>query len=149
MAKRSLETESAFTGYLHNISTVSTARNGKSRYFTGSLQVSKTDVRKVVCFKPEQHEKFMAAAGLRSPIKITGASLSPGRNQAVDIIFGRAAAMEVMPTELEFKKKKLDVTEQTASPKDLKSLVEEDVTVSDCVYNISNSPTGALLSLNF
>ena len=67
MAKRKLEFE-VLTGYLHNVSTVSTSSNGKTKYFTGTIQLSKTDLKRLTS---DKHDKFVSAASMNYPIKLT------------------------------------------------------------------------------
>jgi hypothetical protein len=45
-------------GYLHNVSTITTSSNGRTKYFCGTFQTSKTDVKRLVSFQPEKHEKY-------------------------------------------------------------------------------------------
>ena len=130
MAKRNAaDDDNCLIGYLHNISTVTTSSNGKTKYFTGSFQASKTDVKRLVAFQAEKHAKFSAAAQMSSPIKLTGSKLSPGRNGQLEIICDKKTNLEVMIDDLPFKKQKLSEPNHTTEAKDLAALTTDKMRV--------------------
>ena len=92
--------------------------------------MSKSDVKRVVCFTPEKHHKYMSAAALESPVKITGANLSPGKNNTVEVLCGKRSSIEIVTKELAFKKQKTEHHETVAEVKTLEDLKEENVNVS-------------------
>ncbi|CAG2241402.1 unnamed protein product [Mytilus edulis] len=122
MAKRKLDMDS-ITGYLHNVSTVTLSANGKTKYFTGTFQMTKTDTKRLVCFAHEKNEKFVSAATMNSPVKLTGATLSPGRSGQVDVICNKSTTLQVAMNELTFKKQKIQTNDES-EPKDLINLSE-------------------------
>ncbi|XP_052068057.1 uncharacterized protein LOC127707516 [Mytilus californianus] len=122
MAKRKLNMDS-LTGYLHNVSTVTLSANGKTKYFTGTFQMTKTDTKRLVCFAHDKHEKFVSAATMNSPVKLTGATLSPGRSGQIDVICNKSTTLQVAMNELTFKKQKIQTNDES-EPKDLINLSE-------------------------
>ena len=135
MAKRSIGgdvKDNSLIGYLHNISTVTTASNGKTKYFSGSFQTSKTDVKRLISFQPENHAKFSSAAQMTSPIKLTGSRLSPGRNGQIEILCDKNTSLEVLMDELPFKKQKLSQGDQIAEAKNLSDLTTDKMRVCYC-----------------
>ena len=141
MAKRSAESD-GLKGYLHNVSGISSSAAGKTRYFVGQLQMSKTDVKKVVVFSPEKHDTYMKASVLQSPVKITGGKLSPGKNEQLDILVGKGATLEVLTEPLMFKKQKIE-TSAMSEPKNLDSLNKEGLNVSFITFACSSLKHGS------
>lgn len=95
----------SFTGYLHNGSTESAI--GKTKYFTGSFQKTKTDTKKLVCFAREKYEQFVSATTTNSLVKLTGANVSSGRYGHVNVICNKLRLLPVSMNELSFKKQKI------------------------------------------
>ena len=133
MAKRNITDQlkdNSMIGYLHNVSTITTSSNGRTKYFCATFQTSKTDVKRLVSFQPKKHDKYSTAAAMISPVKITGSRLSPGRNGQIEILCDKNTTLELLNDELPFKKQKVDNTEdQMSEPKNVSDLTGEKMTV--------------------
>mgnify|MGYP003691379455 CR=1 FL=1 len=98
--------ETPLVGYLHNISNVETAQNGHTKYFTGTFQTGKNDLKKLVSFTPEKHGNYVRAANMDTPVKIINSTLSPGKS-GVEILVRRGTVMDLFNEVLNFKKDKV------------------------------------------
>ncbi|CAG2229693.1 unnamed protein product [Mytilus edulis] len=146
MAKRKLDIE-YLTGYLHNVSTVTLSANVKTKYFTGSFQMTKTDTMRLVCFAPGKHEKFVSTATMNSFVKLTGSTLSPGRSVQVDAIYNKSTTLQVAMNELSFKKQKIKPIDES-QPKDLINLsanITRDDHSQRCTVCVNRQKTAVII----
>jgi hypothetical protein len=91
------------------------------------VEPSKTDVKRLVSFQPEKHDKYSTA--MTSPVKIIGSRFSPGRNGQIEILCDKNTTLELLNDELPFKKQKVDNTEdQMSEPKNVSDLTGEKMT---------------------
>ena len=74
-----LGNQQTLKGYVHLLTEVSTASNGKTKYFNFQMQTSANEAVKLVCFSPEKRLDIKHSQDKRAPLQISQATRSPKR----------------------------------------------------------------------
>lgn len=81
-------------GYLLSVSDIKAGAKSNRKYFDGTIQVAEDEVRRLVVFTPEKHEKYLSALTQKAAVSLKNAELSPNKS-SVDVLCGRNAEINI------------------------------------------------------
>lgn len=89
-------------GYVHLLSDVNTAANGKTKYFEFQMQTSESDTVQLVCFSPEKRVHLKQSQEKRCAVQISPTKKSPKRTGNFNDQFIVDKKSKIISTKLDF-----------------------------------------------